>query len=534
MSERAVWVGFNTASDEPHRSSVALQRAASPPPQEPCQTGHNGAENRGVPRRETEGKMAKKTAKKAIRRGRRGAQDSSGSVPSQPARDGGGEPAMEFVKALLEFADNLRDNATEAETYYEDKVRSRLGGQAKKNTETRFFNRAQRLAVELQGRRTDFEQLQARCPSQAPGRRIIDDLAAAGLSDHLLRLGDDLRAIASRSANPIGAEDREQLDIDRRAILHTIVDLIPIAEWIESQARTSRGNPMPWREGDTRAPTAIDGLLQEAEERARRFLQTMATRPADFGRRNNETTLQWLRYLREEKERLGAETAGFAAVLGKFTDEHLEAAERMGHKELQTLLTNWEAVVERVAARREVSIQLTKAVIDNLIRRLSISEGGADAAATINYALDGVKSQLDEQRQLLRAYEASAARNCRVAETHECDLPDWEEIYGDGEREGTKKAGLWMLVMAFQDPDADGQEFSTATKRMLANRLAARFGGQIEDYFGSWLDRRVKVACENKIVVPVPRVRGSSKTLGDRFELCAAAIRKYRGNFPGR
>jgi len=473
--------------------------------------------------------MAKKNGK-ASRQDRRPAQDSSGSIPSQPAGDRGDAAAMDYLTALLEFADKLHDNATEAETYYEDEVRSRLGGQAKKNTETRFFNRAARLATELQERGTDFQQLQANCPPQAPGRRVVDDLAAAGLSIHLRRLEGDLRNIASRVMTPIGADDQDRLDHDRRMILRNVADLIAIADWIESQVRAIRGTPIPWQEQDDRVPAVITRLLQQAEERSHQFLQMMAERPVDLERKSDETTLQWLQFLCEEKERLTSETSNFAAVLSKFTEEHLEAAERTGHEELLTLLGNWEAVVNRVAARRGVSIQLTNAVIDNLIRRVSISEGGADAAATIVHTLNGLKSQLDEQRQLLRAYEASATRSRQAAETRESDLPEWEEIYGDGEHRGGKKAGLWKLVMAFQDPDADGQEFTAATKRMLADRLAARFGGRQQDYYGSWLDRRVNELLNrnNKIVVRVPRPEGTSKTVGDQFELCTAAIRKYR------
>lgn len=455
---------------------------------------------------------------------------------SQPARAdaGAGPPSSEVREELIAFADNLGANATEAMQFYEDTLAKRLDGQATKKAETRFANRILVLAREVRTRFGDFVTLEARCPSRDPCRPIIDDLAGAGLRSTIGNLAEAVEDIACRAGQPLSEEARQQLAADRSSVLRHISTLLEIAEWIADEAQSTRGRPVPWRPVDGELPAVIEAPLTSAETAANAFIQAFAARPPSFDRGAEESALVWLKHLRDENDRIANETAALVAALKRFTDEHLQAAEEAGHKRVVQFLTDVEAVVHRVTARRDVSIALTKAAINECVQRLSLDDVGADAAARITFELNRVAARLDEQRDLLAVLARGTTTKRLAATVKPGDLPAWEELGGGADRGGVQAKSLCMLVMAFQDPDSDQQQFTPATKAELRERMNEMFSGGCGFFSRSWVDRKVEDGMKLKIVFMHRRPKWQSKRVPDRFELCAAAIRKYRARFPAR
>jgi hypothetical protein len=471
-------------------------------------------------------------------------QDQDPQAPVSSNRSGDTQPGVDargpdqnissVADDLLKFADALRDNAAEAINFHEDEVIRRLGGQATRNAETRFVNRARELERELQQRVGEFEMLEACCPTQDVCRPIIDCLGSNAIVVHLQRLASGLSDIARHAASPLSDEHRDQLSHSLQALSRIGATLVEIADWITAEVGALRGTPVPWRRPSLggELPPVVEALLQECETQGRAFVQVLANRPLAFSRRADETTLNWLAQLKQEKTRLLEACDAFTAGLGKFNDEHLQEAEAAGSGRLVQFLEERERVLDQLRARRGFTLTLTELATEDCIRRLSLQEADLDAVDAIQSMLASVAVRLEEQRQLLNALASRAANDLTGATVTEADLPSWEAIYGEGEREGGRDKGLWMLVMAFQDPDADEQEFTSADKRTLATRLSRRFGGIPDDYLKSWLDRKVKRAIELNIIFrhPLP----DSRTVGHTFELYPAAISRYRGEFPAR
>jgi hypothetical protein len=481
--------------------------------------------------------MAKRDRQRPVRQGvEPQTRTSEPSGPTQAAGDvpGADQNVSAVADDLLAFADALRDNAAEAMNFKESEVKKRLGGQATQNAETRFVNRARELDRELQQRVNEFGALEAGCPSEDQCRPIIDCLVSNGIVGHLQRLASALSDIARHAANSLSDEHREQLFHSLQVLNRIGATLVEIADWITAEVGALRGTPVPWRQPSLggELPPVVAALLQECETKGQAFVQVLADSPLLFKRLTDETTLKWLTHLKQEKTRFLEACDAFTAVLGKFNDKHLEAAQAAGPQRLVQFLEERERVLNQLRARRGFSLNLTDLAIEDYTRRLSLQEADMDAVGAIQFMLGSVAGRLEEQRELLNALASRAVNDHTGATVNEADLPSWEKVYGEGEREGAADKGLWMLVMAFQDPDVDEQEFTVADRRTLATRLSRRFGGTPDDYLTSWLDRRLKRAKDLKIVFPHPKPK--RRTIGHTFELYPAAISKYRGEFPAR
>jgi hypothetical protein len=481
--------------------------------------------------------MARRKRQRPGRQGQQlqaAARNQSGATQPVGAARGPDQFMSPVADGLLKFADALRDNAAEAMNFQEAEVIKRLGGQATRNAETRFVNRARELERELHQRVNEFGALEAGCPSEDQCRPIIDCLVSNAIVVHLQRLADAVSDIARHAASPLSDEHREQLSHSLQALNRIGVTLVELADWITAEVGALRGTPVPWRQSSLggELPPVVAALLQECEMEGRAFVQVLADRPLSCNRRTDDTTLTWLAQLKQEKTRLLKACDAFTAGLGKFNDEHLQAAQAAGPQRLVQFLEERERVLNQLRARRGFSLNLTDLAIEDCTRRLSLQEADMDAADAIQRMLGSVAVRLEEQRQLLNTLASRAANDRTGANVTEAELPSWEEIYGEGEQRGGADKGLWMLVMAFQDSDADGQEFTAADRRTLATRLSRRFGGTPDDYLNSWLDRRLKRAEKLKIVFLHPPAK--SRRVGHTFELYPAAISRYRGEFPAR
>ena len=456
-----------------------------------------------------------------------------------------GSPSSTVREDLLAFARNLRANAKEAEKYSVEHIAKRLGTQATRNAETHFVTRTSRLAHELRARDSEFATLVARCLTPDPCRPIIDTLVSAGLQDFILTLASAVESIASRASHVIDGEARRRLDEDLAYAIRLIASLVEVASWITRKARVIGDEDMSATGRRVELPESLRASVQAANAGAAAFLRFLADRPPVFGRSDRETTLAWLRHVQKERERIEKETTALLAALSVFTDADLKAAEEAGGGVLVLFLQKHEDVVNEITATRNTSILITESVINSVIQGLSLHDGdgdgdgggeesGLDAASSIIYRLDSVRTQLDEQKRSLddMAQRTTAARMAATVE--QADLPAWEQICGTGKRTDTGVKGIWMLLMAFQDPDAAKQTFTTATKKELLDRLNGMAIATRAKFSDAWVLRRLEESKEFGIVFMHPRVDGQSKTTPDRFQLSAAAIAKYRHRLAAR
>lgn len=490
----------------------------------------------------------KKSGQRRATKGKRGTERRSPkrSQSAVPA----GSPTSVVREDLLAYARHLRANAKEAEKYSPEEIDKRLGGRAKKNTNTYFATRTNRLAHELRARDSEFATLVARCLTRDPCRPIIDTLVEAGLRDWIQVLISAFESIGLRAGHMLDAESRKQLDDDLAQVCRMVASLAEVASWVMSKARAIGDEDMPAAAQPAELPEPLMSLVLSSREKAGAFLHFLAERPPAFRRSNQETTLAWLRHIQEEKQRIETETKAFMTLLTAFTGEHVDVAAASGGEVLLRFMEKREGLIRQVAAIRNTSILLTESVIARVIRGLSLDDGdgegdgdgdgsgsgndGLHAASRIIFSLKEVSAQLDDQKRQLVGVAQDATAERMAAVVKQADLPVWEEIHGTGNRTDTGVRAIWMLLRAFQDPDNAQQTFTTATANELLGRLNALPIARDQRFSDTWVFRRLREAEKLKIVFRRPRAEGQKKTTPDVFQLCKAAIRKFGGKFTAR
>lgn len=493
---------------------------------------------RKKPARRTKTKSpAKKAAARAAGTGARSRARSSQRKADaiETADSAAAPPCSEIAKDLLRFASTLRSNAGEALRFVEDKVQKRLAAPATPRAQTRFVTRAGQLSQQFRDRRADFSLLNGRCLPADPCRPLIDDLDGGGLPRLIAAVAQELADLRSRAMSPLTEEYREQLLHAAHALQRNLTALLDLADTITKAAKEIRDAPVEAGRSGPVLPPLLQSLVEEAEQAASLFFEFLSTRPPSLERSSDETIVGFLSRLLEEKKRLRDETDKFVTVLRKFADGNRASAEAAGHTHLLQFLRDREQIVNRVAARRNTSISITTAAIGNVVRRLSLDETGLNAVDGIVRQLDGIQARLEEQRKLCERW-ADDAVDERLAEeaASEADLPEWSAIVNAREGDGSKLAGLDMLVAAFREEVGDdGLVFGPATKKETQERLNDLFHAQ-RPFSDSWVDRRLKDAVGYGIVVSIPRPEGQSRRLPHIFRLSAAAIRKYGPHLPPR
>ncbi len=455
----------------------------------------------------------------------------SAGKASGPARRRRNAQRSEIADDLLTFAENLRANATEAVRFVEDKLAKRLGWGTKKNAETRFFSRATHTSRDFSQRRQDFDALDARCRATDACRPLIDDLAGGGLREAIEIVAVELSNIAARAGRPFNDADRDQLHNELQGAYRMLQVILEFAEWIEDEARILRGGSVPGRRrlpDSPPLPPEIQEPVLEAESAARQFMSELEAAPPELACGSQESTLAYLKRLGPEKSRLERESNKVTAIVKKFTDEQREAAERQGHSLFLQFLNDAERHVTRVAVRRAFSNATVCAVIDRLVSRLALTDEGSHSASRILVMAEDLKRHLQSDQHLLGLQAEQVTNERRANEVTAGELPDWSEVIGPGGDDAPSEQA--MLLMAFVEYDGDEPVFEVATKYELAARLGCIFPDRRRQQKAwlSWIDRHLPKLKKAKIVFAHDREEGSSRRLADCFEICPAAVRKYR------
>lgn len=474
--------------------------------------------------------MAKKKGNRKVSRTRRV------NAPSRSAAGGrrAGPPSSGVANDLLAFADNLRANACEAMKFVDEEVQKRVQPDSTKKAETRFVSRANKAGQEMRSRAADLDGLNTRCTRTDPCRALIDGLVSGGLRESITIVSDDLLEIAARAQRPVSDSDREELRGQLQAVRTLLETLVDIAAWIEDEATILRGETVPGRAGRSEArpepplPPEIDAVVREWESVARRFITGLGNAPPALEPSGDKSILAWVKWLPSEINRLRRINQRLVGIADQVTDRHRQEAERGGHVRLLQFLDMNARLRERVALRQAFSTSAVTGVIERAVVRLSLTDEAADAASEIIVMLERLKRELQSDQYSLNL-QAQDAKNERAANAVTAQqLPSWSEINGQGDESGGRQSNLAMLLRAFIDHDEDEPSFEAVTKRELAARLEHMFGR--ERNWGSWIDRWLPKLMEQKIVFPLDRPAGSSRRNPDWFQLCRAAIRKYRAH----
>lgn len=444
-------------------------------------------------------------------------------------------PHSEIAADLIAFAGKLRTTVTEALKFSEEEVAKRLGWDATKNAETHFVNRAKKTSKEMQSRGEEFSALEARCTNADPCRAVVDDLVGGGLPRAIEIVATDLAGIANRARRPLSDHDRDKLFDELQGLRGLCETLIEVAAWIEDEASTLRGEPAP---GQRRVPAVppepslppeIAAAVLQAEEQSRGFIDRVEELVADLERGSNESTLAWLKRLGSSVTQIDASSKKVVQRLKHFTDKAREAAERVGHARVLKFLDKCERVHKRVAARRAISTSLVKTSIARLLSRLSLTDQGDHAAAEICVMLGNLSQRIAAHQRALERQADSVTNERRANAVTADELPAWDEIQRCGDRGDDGPSNLAMLLMAFVDYSGKTPDFEPWTKKQLRERLDRLFlqrnGRRFSD---TWIYQWVKKARDLKIVYRHDPPKGRSRRVGDTFELCRAAIRKYR------
>lgn len=443
-------------------------------------------------------------------RGRSGA----GSAKRQADAAAGSKNAAE----ILAFAQGLRELAAEAEQLHGDAVEERLKAITTRNLETRFRNRIAALADGLRERQVSFERLLRQHGTDGDGlcSRVLSDLEREGFAEYLGSLSRMVELLAARARGGISRSDRESMLTDIRAVTQLLAGLNEIADEIERRVKAIRNERSQGSQSRSSLPQSVEEALLRAESAARAFIAKLANRAIDFEKHPTDSTLRWLLAAEAERTRLMAAVDAFAAVLVKFTDEHLEKAEQAGHAEARNLIEEIQRVVENVRARRNLGQQLFRNLIESLQATLSLDDDALDSAGRLLYMLKELEDRLMEAGVAVTRQQDRAERHLRLQQQPKKALPEWTALDREGHDE------LKLLVAAFVRLQ-DEQPKGVFTKVRLEGQLQTlRPRGE---GWSSWLDRRLKKATGLGIVIPTEPDR--NRRVPHTFGLSAAALKKY-------
>jgi hypothetical protein len=475
-------------------------------------------------------------------------RDATPGVPPATGRGGGGHAekratsgktardadprTAEFLVELNKFTKRLRTSVNAASRFYWDFLEKKNKWPRTKRGETRFSNQVTSVAAEVRELAENFSKFREDCPEHELCRSLISTLDV-GLAVLLNAIADELEEIASRAAKPLTATEENDLLDDLRSLGRTLEAVLTVAEWIEDEVKAIRG---PLRPGETaRAPLPgmIDEWLISSEEAARNVALEIRSCCERLERWEKVSTAAFLRLLKAERQRLDEMTKHLAETLHHFDDSHREAAEKGGHEELLRFLDNKKSWLGRLAARRGVGVVIHSGLINLAKRRLSYDdESPADEAVLeILYALDLYHSRLSEQREWSELLETQAAEERAAAAVRESDLPEWDAIVRAREGDGSRLAGLDMLVEAFLDEtrvEEDAPSFLEMTQEDLRRQLAKLYPKRwsTEKSLKTWVARHLVIAEEFGIVVPIERSKRTSPRVGYQYRVTDAAVNK--------
>lgn len=419
---------------------------------------------------------------------------------------------------ILAFAQGLRELAAEAEQLHGDAVEERLKAITTRNLETRFRNRIAALADGLRERQVSFERLLRQHGTDGDGlcSRVLSDLEREGFAEYLGSLSRMVELLAARARGGISKSDREKLFEDIRAVTQALAGLNEIADEIERRVKAIRNERSQGSQSRISLPPSVEEALLRAESAARAFIAKLANRAIDFEKHPTDSTLRWLLAAEAERKRLMAAVDAFAAVLAKFTDEHLEKAEQAGHAEARNLIEEIQRVVENVRARRNLGQQLFRSLIQSLQATLSLDDDALDSAGRLQYMLKELEDRLMEAGVAVTRQQDRAERHLRLQQQPKKPLPEWTALDREGHDE------LKLLVVAFVRLLDEQPKGVFAKVRLEGQLQTLRPRGE---GWSSWLDRRLKKATGLGIVIPTEPDR--NRRVPHTFGLSAAALKKY-------
>jgi len=453
-------------------------------------------------------------------------------------RDANGDPApprSEIAAELLAFAGRLKSNAKEALTFCGDEVEKRIGWGATKNAETRFFNRARETSQELRERGEEFDGLDAKCASADPGRPLVDDLAGGGLPEAIQIVSADLAGIAVRSERPLTDEDRNKITDELQGCRKLLETILETAAWIMDEAITIRGGTVPGRERPQPTPSQsalspeIELALQKAETVVKEVIDELEKELPDLEHRSKESELAHLKRLGPGFSQIERTSKKVVAIQKIFTDKHREIAEKQGHAQFLQFLETNDHMLKRVTARRRISTELVKGVIERYIARLSLTDEGADKASEIVVSLEDVLKRLQSDQRLLERRSEQATNELLANAVTAEQLPAWSALGEQGKVDEHGVSELQMFLMAFVQRRGKKPAFGEATKKQLRERLNEMLVDKNRRQLSVRQFEKLLVEAKRlNIVYKQVRPPNTSPRIGDEFELCAAAIKKYR------
>lgn len=419
---------------------------------------------------------------------------------------------------LLAFAQGLRELAVEAEQLHGDAVEERLKAVTTRNLETRFRNRMAELANGLRERQATFGRLVNEHGTDGDSlcSRVLSDLEANGFTEHLGVLSRLVDQLAVRARGGISRSDRESMLTDIRAVTQVLAGLNEIADEIERRVKAIRNDRSQGNQSRNSLPQSVEDALLGAESAARAFIAKLASRSIEFEKHPTDSTLGWLRAAEAERKRLMDAADAFAAVLAKFTDEHLEKAERAGHTDAQKLIEEILRGVANVRARRNLGQQLFRNLIDSLQATLSLDDDALNSAGRLLYMLKELEDRLVEAGVVVMRQQERAERHLRLQQQPKKPLPEWTALDREGHDE------LKLLVVAFVRLLDEQPKGVFAKVRLEGQLQTLRPRGE---GWSSWLDRRLKKAAGLGIVIPTEPDR--NRRVPHTFGLSAAALKKY-------
>jgi hypothetical protein len=423
-------------------------------------------------------------------------------------------PAKGRLLEVQQFAEIVKEFATDVQTFYERRVEDRL---VTENLQTRFKNGLARMREECLVALRVFRGL-TKAAKERPGKdaqdvvadKMIGALRRGGCEDMLESIQKQLTTVINRLDKPLSPTEARNILDDVRQLW---ADTRSLGNFANAIQRNIRHALMRARSGGApEIPADIQKRLEAVEDATRRFIEMVGKQPRTPGLHGKAIT-EWLHALQGERETLVGAKKALANALQAFVNRSIAAL--TGNPAMSAIVVDIKDALQESRSRVAVSSSILETYIRSIAAGVD-SDEAAHTAARLMYLLTKV---LADQADIdLRV--GKMARKAKAAVTDAAidpaTLPAWSALSEDEQ--------LLLLVLVAHH-DEEGND-STVTKKKIEEALQQIQPRATLKSWKSWVNRRLKELHGKGAVV---RETSPIKRISDEFRMSSAALAKYRG-----
>ena len=415
---------------------------------------------------------------------------------------------------VQQFAEFVKEFATDVETFYERRAEDRL---VTENLQTRFKNGLVRMREDSLVALRVFRGL-TKAAKEHPGKdaqdaiadKVINALHRGGCEAMLELIQKQLTGVINRLDKPLSATEARNIVEDVRQLW---VDTRSLGNFANAIQRNIRHAILRARAGG--APTIspdIQKRLEAVEDATRQFIDMVSKQPRTPGL-HGEAITEWLQALQGERETLIGAKKALANALQAFVNRSTAAL--AGNPAMSAIVVDIKDALQESRFR----VAVASSILETYIRSVAAgveSDEAAFTAARLMYLLTKVLA--DQTDITLRLDTTARKAKAAVADAaiDPATLPAWSALSEDQQL-------LLLVLVAHHDEEGDD---CTVKKKNLEEALQHVQPRATLKSWKSWANRRLKELQGRSVVIEVPC---ANRCTGYEFRMSSAGLAKYRG-----